>query len=41
MDTLAMADQQKTYINQLSADTGCRVEVIPRAMTDLDGIRKK
>ena len=37
MDTPVLPDLQKTYIHSFSADTGCRLEDLPRMMTDRDG----
>ena len=37
MDTLVLANQQKTYIHQLYADIGCHLEDLPRVRTDKDG----
>ena len=34
MDTPVLANHQKTYIHQLSADTGCRLEDLTIGMDD-------
>ena len=41
MDTSGFADQQKSYIYQLCANTRCRLEDFSRAINDRDGWPKK
>ena len=37
MDTPVLVDQQKTFIHQLSAETGCLLEYLTNAMANMDG----
>ena len=41
MNAPVLAEQQKTCIHQLNADTRCRLENLLRAMADIDGWRER